>query len=69
MSYGPKLIDDMRRLPNFVDLILKGAKPADLPVEQPMRFYLTLNRKTAIPSWVLARADEGRRRGTGPPNR
>ena len=64
MSYGPKLIDDMRRLPHFVDRILKGAKPADLPVEQPMRFYLTLNRKTAnalgltIPFSVLARADE-----------
>lgn len=64
MSYGPKLIDDMRRLPTFVDRILKGAKPADLPVEQPMRFYLTLNRKTAnalgltIPPAVLARADE-----------
>jgi ABC-type uncharacterized transport system substrate-binding protein len=64
MAYGPKLIDDMRRLPNFVDRILKGAKPADLPVEQPMRFYLTLNHKTAkalgltIPPSVLARADE-----------
>jgi putative ABC transport system substrate-binding protein len=64
MSYGPKLIDDMRRLPNFVDRILRGAKPADLPVEQPMRFYLTINRNTAnalgltIPPSVLARADE-----------
>jgi putative ABC transport system substrate-binding protein len=45
MSYGPKLIDDMRRLPHFVDRILKGAQPADLPVEQPMRFYLTLNHR------------------------
>jgi putative ABC transport system substrate-binding protein len=64
MSYGPKLIDDMRRLPSFVDRILKGEKPADLPVEQPMRFYLTINRKTAnrlgltIADSVLVRADE-----------
>jgi putative tryptophan/tyrosine transport system substrate-binding protein len=64
MSYGPRLIDDMRRLPRFVDRILKGAKPADLPVEQPMRFYLTINHKTAkalgltIPAPLLARADQ-----------
>lgn len=64
MSYGPKLIDDMRRLPAFVDRILKGVKPADLPVEQPMRLYLTINRKTAhalgltIPQSVLVGADE-----------
>jgi putative tryptophan/tyrosine transport system substrate-binding protein len=38
MAYGPRIIDDMRRLPHFVDRILKGAKPADLPVEEPMRF-------------------------------
>jgi putative ABC transport system substrate-binding protein len=64
MSYGPKLIDDMRRLPHFVDRILKGTQPADLPVEQPMRFYLTINHKTAkalaltIPPSLLARADQ-----------
>jgi putative tryptophan/tyrosine transport system substrate-binding protein len=64
MSYGPRLVDDMRRLPHFVDRILKGTKPADLPVEQPMRFYLTLNQRTAkalgltIPPSLLARADQ-----------
>ena len=64
MSYGAKLIDDIRRLPYFADRILKGAKPADLPVEQPSRFYLTVNQKTAkalgltIPQSVLLRADE-----------
>jgi putative tryptophan/tyrosine transport system substrate-binding protein len=64
MSYGWKLIDDIRRLPYFVDRILKGAKPADLPVVQPSRFYLTVNQKTAkalgitIPQSVLLRADE-----------
>ena len=64
MSYGPKLIDDMRRLPGFVMQIVNGVKPADLPVEQPMRFYLTVNQKTAnalgltIPTSVLVRADE-----------
>ena len=64
MSYGAKLIDDIRRLPYFADRILKGAKPADLPVEQPSRFYLTVNQKTAkalgltIPRSVLLRADE-----------
>jgi putative tryptophan/tyrosine transport system substrate-binding protein len=64
MSYGSKLIDDIRRLPYFVDRILKGAKPAELPVEQPSRFYLTVNQETAkalgltIPQSVLLRADE-----------
>ena len=64
MSYGSKLIDDVRRLPYFVDRVLKGAKPAELPVEQPGRFYLTVNQKTAqalgltIPQNVLLRADE-----------
>ena len=64
MSYGPELIDDMRRLPGFVMQIVNGVKPADLPVEQPMRFYLTVNQKTAnalgltIPTSVLVRADE-----------
>ena len=64
MSYGSNIIDDVRRLPSFADRVLKGAKPADLPVEQPRRFYLTINQKTAkalgltIPQSVLLRADE-----------
>ena len=64
MSYGARLADDVRRLPYYIDRILKGAKPADLPVEQPSRFYLTINLTTAkaighsVPSSLLQRADE-----------
>ena len=64
MSYGSKLVDDVRRVPYYIDRILKGAKPGDLPVEQPTRFYLTVNLKTAkaigltIPQSILLRADE-----------
>ncbi len=64
MSYGSSILDDVRRVPYFVDRVLKGAKPAELPVEQPSRFYLTINQKTAkalgitIPQSVLLRADE-----------
>jgi len=55
MSYGPSLFESYRRAAYFVDKILRGAKPADLPVEQPTKFELIVN--VTLPPSVLLRAD------------
>jgi putative ABC transport system substrate-binding protein len=64
LSYGPDPVDAFRRAASYVDRILRGAKPADLPVQFPIKFEMVLNLKTAkalglaVPSSILLRADE-----------
>jgi putative ABC transport system substrate-binding protein len=64
MTYGPSFVERFRRAATFVDKIVKGAKPTDLPVEQPTKFELVINLKTAkalgltIPPSLLQRADQ-----------
>jgi len=64
MSYGPNQAEQFRRAAELVDKILRGAKPADIPVEQPTKFDFVINLKTAkalgleVPATLLARADE-----------
>jgi putative ABC transport system substrate-binding protein len=64
MAYGANVAENFRRAADYVDRILKGAKPADLPIQEPVRFDFVVNLKTAkalgltVPPSILSRADE-----------
>ena len=64
LSYGPDVVDNVRRAASYVDRILRGEKPGDLPVQLPTKFGMVVNRKTAtalglaVPNSILVRADE-----------
>ena len=58
MSYGPNIPDLFRRAADFVDKILRGAKPGEIPVEQPTKFDLVINLTNNAPPTLLAQADE-----------
>ena len=65
IAYGPEIIDQFRRAASYVDRILRGEEPADMPVQAPTKYELVVNLKTAkalgvtVPQSLLARADEG----------
>ena len=64
LSYGPDLVDNLRRAASYADRILRGARPAELPIQLPTKFEMVVNRRTAtalglaIPPSILLRADE-----------
>ena len=64
MAYGPSVPDNFRRAASYIDRILKGANPAELPIQEPVKFEFIVNLQTAnalgftIPSSILARADQ-----------